>query len=65
MHEVIKDPDFRGIDAALRRAAKNAWELSLRTNTPFYVMRDGQVVDLNPNTCGKTIEEIKAERSQT
>jgi pyruvate/2-oxoacid:ferredoxin oxidoreductase alpha subunit len=35
-----------GIDAAMRRAAIKARELSERTNTPFIVFQDGNVVDL-------------------
>jgi hypothetical protein len=41
------DPDIRGSWTALRRAARMARKLSRETNTPFYVMRDGQIVDLN------------------
>ena len=42
-----RDPDMRAALVALRRAAKQARELSERTGTPFYVMHDGQIVDLN------------------
>ena len=43
-----------GIDApnalpALRRAAANARKLAIATGTPFYVWKDGRVVNLNPN----------------
>lgn len=38
---------------ALRQAAKEAWELSLRTHTPFIVYRDGKVVDLNAPATSK------------
>lgn len=31
---------------ALRRAAKNALELGLKTGTPVYVYRNNQIVDL-------------------
>ncbi|MFM9971817.1 MAG: hypothetical protein ACKVQK_25840 [Burkholderiales bacterium] len=41
------DPDMRGALAALRRAAAQARELSERTGTPFYVMENGRIVDLN------------------
>ena len=37
---------FEGADAALRRAAKKARELSERTGTPLWVMKDGKIVDL-------------------
>jgi hypothetical protein len=42
-----KDPDIRASYKAMLRAAQRAWELSVATGTPFYVMRDGKVVDLN------------------
>jgi hypothetical protein len=32
---------------ALRRAARRARELAERTGTPFYVMKDNHIVDLN------------------
>lgn len=44
------DPDIRGSWAAMHRAAKRARELSIATGTPFYVMRNGKVVDLNAAT---------------
>jgi len=31
---------------ALRRAARNALELGVKTGTPVYVMRNNQIVDL-------------------
>ncbi|MCC6573188.1 MAG: hypothetical protein IT462_05290 [Planctomycetes bacterium] len=33
--------------AALKRAAKAARKLSIETGTPFWVMKDGKIVDLN------------------
>jgi hypothetical protein len=41
-----QDPDIRGAEAALRRAAQKARELGERTNTPVYVLRDGRIVNL-------------------
>lgn len=41
------DPDIEGSFPALRRAAKAARELSIKTGTPFYVMERGKIVDLN------------------
>ena len=41
------DPDIRGSLPALRRAARKARKLSIETGTPFYVWKNGQVVDLN------------------
>ena len=41
------DPDLANSMAALKRAAAAARRLSVETRTPFYVMQDGRVVDLN------------------
>ena len=43
-----KDPVIRGSLAAMRRAAKAALALAIKTGTPLYVWRDGRVVNLNP-----------------
>ena len=43
-----EDSENRRILAALKRAAKRAWELSVATGTPFYIWQDGKVVNLNP-----------------
>jgi hypothetical protein len=43
----LSDPDMRGTWPALLRAAKAARRLSIETGTPFYVFKDGKVVDLN------------------
>jgi hypothetical protein len=40
------DPDLIGADAALKRAAKAAHTLARKTNTPCYIWKDGQIVDL-------------------
>ena len=44
-----KDPDILASFEALRRAARRALELGLRTGTPVYVLEDGQIVDLTAN----------------
>jgi hypothetical protein len=44
---ISSDPDIRGSWPALLRAAKAARRLSIETGTPFYVFKDGKVVDLN------------------
>lgn len=41
-----KDPDIIASFKALRRAARRALEIGLRTGTPVYAMKDGQIVDL-------------------
>jgi hypothetical protein len=43
-----KDPVTRGSMAAMRRAARAAKALAIKTGTPLYIWRDGQVVNLNP-----------------
>jgi|SoiMetStandDraft_5_1073268.scaffolds.fasta_scaffold127564_3 hypothetical protein len=39
-------PEAKDTLRALRRAAKNALELGLRTGTPVYVVKNGEIVDL-------------------
>ena len=41
-----KNPDIIASYAALRRAARRALDLGLRTGTPVYVLIDGRIVDL-------------------
>ena len=43
----VTDPDLANALPALKRAAAAARRLSVETGTPFYVMRDDRVVDLN------------------
>jgi len=43
-----KDPVIRGSLPALRRAARAARNLAIKTGTPLYVWLDGRVVNLNP-----------------
>jgi hypothetical protein len=45
MPKDIQDPDIRGSLPALKRAARAARELAMRTRTPLYVWKDGRVVD--------------------
>jgi hypothetical protein len=44
-----KDPYILKALPALRRAARSARKLAEETGTPFYVVKDGRVVNLNPN----------------
>ena len=39
-------PEAKETLRALRRAARNALELGIKTGTPVYVMRDNKIVDL-------------------
>lgn len=43
-----KDPVIRGSLAAMRRAARAAKALAIKTATPLYIWRNGRVVNLNP-----------------
>jgi hypothetical protein len=47
------DQDLAAALPALLRAAAAARELSIRTGTPFYVMKNGRVVDLNAEPSAK------------
>ena len=44
-----KNPDLRGIPAALARAALRAQELAKQTNTYLVVQRNGQLLKLKVN----------------
>lgn len=43
----VTDPDLANALPALKRAAAAARRLSIETGTPFYVIQNGRVVDLN------------------
>ncbi len=40
------DPDILAFGTALRRAARRALEIGLKTGTPVYVLKRGRIVDL-------------------
>ena len=42
------DPDILASLPALKRAAADARKLAIATGTPFYVWKNGRVVNLNP-----------------
>lgn len=44
--KLAENPEFAGMDAALRRAAKAAHALARKTKTPCYIWKDGQIVDI-------------------
>ena len=48
MSRRVKPPSREAQDTlrALRRAARNALELGMKTGTPVYVMRNNKIVDL-------------------
>jgi len=43
------DPDIIASWPALRRAARRAMRLAKATNTPFWVMKNGRMINLNPS----------------
>ena len=45
---------------ALRRAAKRALELGLKTGTPVYVMRNNKIVDLTKDR--QTVKKSRSKR---
>ena len=44
----LSNPDFPDELPALKRAAKSAFKLAKATGTPFFVMKKGKIVNLNP-----------------
>jgi hypothetical protein len=42
-----KDPDIIASEKALRRAARRALEIGLKTGTPVYVIKRGKIVDIS------------------
>jgi len=49
-----KDPDIIASEKALRRAARRALEIGLKTGTPVYVIKRGKIVDISEEYRHKT-----------
>jgi len=49
-----KDPDIIASERALRRAARRALEIGIKTGTPVYVIKRGIIVDLTKEYRRKT-----------
>ncbi len=49
-----KDPDIIASEKALRRAARRALEIGLKTGTPVYVIKRGKIVDIAEEHRNKT-----------
>jgi hypothetical protein len=47
-------PEAKDTLRALRRAAKNALELGIKTGTPVYVVKNGKIVDLTKERSART-----------
>lgn len=45
----LDDPDMQAVPAALIRAAKRAHKIAHQTGTKVVVMRDGKVVEIDPD----------------
>ena len=45
----LDDPDMQAVPAALMRAAKRAHLIAHQTGTKVVVMRDGKVVEIDPD----------------
>jgi hypothetical protein len=58
-----RDPDIRGSLPAMRRAARRAKRLAQETGTPFWVMRKGKIVNLNPSAKPAPRRNRRKERS--
>lgn len=48
-----KDPDIIASEKALRRAARRAFEIGIKSSTPVYVLKDGEIVDLTKHRKSK------------
>ncbi len=44
--------DIAGVSRALRRASDRALRLAKATRTPFWVMKNGRIINLNPDAKG-------------
>lgn len=56
-------PEARQTLRALRRAARNALELGIKTGTPVYVMRNNKIVDLTKER--RSSGKSRSKRSST
>ena len=49
---------------ALRRAARNALELGLKTGTPVYVIKDNKIVDLTKDQTNTSRAKAKSRKAK-
>ena len=54
------DPDMQAVPIALMRAAQRARELARQTGTKLVVMREGKLVELDPDA-GEPVDELRGE----
>jgi hypothetical protein len=58
-----RDQDIEGSLPAMLRAARRAMRLAQETGTPFWVMRNGKIVNLNPSAKPAAGRNRRKERS--
>jgi hypothetical protein len=58
------DPDLARAGEALKRAARKAWAESVRTNTPFIIYRDGEIIDLRREVSAKEEERMLSNKDK-
>lgn len=51
------DPDMQAVPIALMRAAQRARQLARQTGTKLAVMREGKLVELDPDA-GEPVDEV-------
>jgi len=56
------DQDTSATLRALRRAARNALDLGIRTGTPVYVIKGGRIVDLTKQVISTQKKQSKTRR---
>ena len=56
----LTDPDMQAVTAALMRAARRAHLIAHQTGTGVVVMRDGKVVEIEPDP--EMYEEVGSEK---
>ena len=57
--------ETKDISRALRRAARNALELGIKTGTPVYVIRNNKIVDLTKDPRAAKKSRLKRSTQKT
>ena len=64
MQTVTRSKETNDALRALRRAARRALELGIRTGTPVYVLQDNQIVDLTRQSRRPKKSKLSSGRSK-